>query len=264
MSTICVCSAHRQQGKTQLVMRLVKGLTEEGFEVGTIKHIGSESKFEGSKVKDTFRHAEAGAKLVVAVTEQEIISINKDEECTLENAIKKFPKNIDFIIVEGFSKSSYPRFVIIDKATELEMKGLTQNGPVLGISGIITNDKEELAKLENKYPIIEEKKVENFISIIKKERLRDISSKLPLKNCGECGFQTCDEMAEQLMHKKVSFDRCSHLSAELTLQVDGEYIFVKDFVQNIIRKSVEGMIQTLKNVPRNPKKIEITIKSDMA
>jgi len=61
-TVIGVTSAHRNQGKTQLVQRIVEGLTKEGFKVGTIKHIGGNSTFDSQKVKDTTRHAEAGAR----------------------------------------------------------------------------------------------------------------------------------------------------------------------------------------------------------
>ena len=261
-TVICVTSAHRNQGKTQLVMRLVKGLTDEGFVVGTIKHIGGKHGFDNPKVKDTVRHGEAGAKLIVAATEQELITISTDEKPTISNAIKKFPKDLDYIIVEGFSKSSYPRFVVIDKAAEIQMKELTQHGKILGVTGAITQDKDELSKLDEKYPIFEEKDVSKLLTIVKNQRLESILKNLPLKNCGECGFENCEEMAKNLMTKKVSFDKCPHTTSKLNLKIDGESIYVKDFVQNIIRKSIEGMIQTLKSVPRNPQKIEITIESD--
>jgi molybdopterin-guanine dinucleotide biosynthesis adapter protein len=169
-TVIVVCSAHRKQGKTQLVMRLVKALTEEGFKVGTVKHIGEGSTFEDNRIKDTYRHAEAGAKVVVAATKSELITIQKVEKLSLERALEKFPKTFDFIIVEGFKKSPYPRFLIIDKAAEIE--GLEEAGPILGITGYIAGDKEESAKLEKKYPILDEKNVDGFLSIMKRERQR--------------------------------------------------------------------------------------------
>jgi len=257
---ICIISAHRKQGKTQLVMRLVKALTEEGFEVGTVKHIGEGSTFEENRIKDTYRHAEAGAKLVVAVTESELITIENIEELSLEKAIAKFPKSFDFIIVEGFKKSPYQRFIIIDKAEELV--GLNETGQILGITGYIASEKDEIAKLEDKYSVLDEQDIDGFLSIMKSERTEILISKLPLMNCGDCGFSSCQEMAEQLMLKKVSFDKCPHLTAKTFLQVDNEPIQMKDFVQNIISQGIEGMIQTLKGVPRNPKKIVIQIERD--
>jgi molybdopterin-guanine dinucleotide biosynthesis protein B len=261
-TVIVVCSAHRKQGKTQLVMRLVKALTDDGFEVGTIKHIGEESSFEDKRVKDTYRHAEAGAKMVVAATKSEIISIQKVEELSLEKALEKFPKTFDFIIVEGFKKSPYPRFIIIDKADQIE--GLDEPGPILGVTGYIAGDKEESAKLEEKYPIFDEKGVDGFLAIMKRERLKFLYSQLPLKDCGDCGFISCKEMAENLLTKKISIDKCPHLTAQSILTVDGEQIPMKDFVQNIIGKGIEGMIQTLKGVPNTPKRIVIQIIHDQS
>jgi molybdopterin-guanine dinucleotide biosynthesis protein B len=197
----------------------------------------------------------------VAVTESELITIEKIEEPSLEKAIPKFPKNFDFIIVEGFKQSPHPRFIIIDKAEEL--MGLNETGQILGITGYIASDEEEVAKLEEKYPILEEKDVNGFLSIMKSERAKTLISKLPLLNCGDCGFSNCQEMADQVMQKKASFDKCPHLTAKTFLQVDDEPIQMKDFVQNIISQGIEGMVQTLKGVPRNPKRIVIQIEHDM-
>ncbi len=254
---ICVTSAHRKQGKTQLVMRIVDGLNKEGFKVGTIKHIGGNSTFDSPKIKDTSRHAEAGAKLVVAVTKSELISVNKNDNPTLEQAIQKFPKDFDFIIVEGFKRSSYPRFIIIDKAEEIQ--GLNEIGQVLGLTGYITQKMDELNKITKKYPVVKETDTNALLTIIKNHRHYQILANLPSKNCGECGFKDCEEMADQLLKKKVSFDKCPHMTAELTLTVDGNQILVKDFVQNIIRKAIEGMLETLKGIPRKPREITIHI-----
>ncbi|NVM28403.1 MAG: molybdopterin-guanine dinucleotide biosynthesis protein B [Candidatus Helarchaeota archaeon] len=254
---ICVTSAHRKQGKTQLVMRIVEGLTKEGFEVGTIKHIGGKSNFDNPQVKDTTRHAEAGAKLIVAVTKSEMIAIDKKEKSSLDAAIRKFPKNFDFIIVEGFKKSTYPRFIIIDKAEEI--RGLNETGQVLGLTGHIAQKREELDKLDKFYPVVKEEDTDALLTIVKNHRHYQIVATLPGENCGDCGFKDCEEMAANLLMKKVSFDKCPHMTAELTLTVDGNQIFVKDFVQNIIRKAIEGMLETLKGIPRTPREITIHI-----
>jgi uncharacterized Fe-S cluster-containing protein len=116
--------------------------------------------------------------------------------------------------------------------------------------------------LEDKYPILDEKSVDDFLAIMKRERLKTLSSQLPSKDCGDCGFKSCQEMAEHLLMKKISIDKCPHLTAQLILTVNGEQIQMKDFVQNIIGKGIEGMIQTLKGVPINPQRIVIQILHD--
>jgi len=259
---ICICSAHRKQGKTQLVMRIVEGLTNKGFKVGTIKHIGGNSSFDSPQAKDTTRHAEAGAQLIVAVTNSEIITINRNEDPTLENALRNFSEDFDFIIVEGFKESSYPRFILIDRAEEIKVRNLNKAGPVLGVTGQIIQNPEELAKLNKNYIFLEETQTDKFISILMERRLKEIQSYLPGMDCGNCGFQDCNEMAQNLLLKKVSFKKCPHIAAKLILEVDGTQIYVKDFVQNILRGSIEGMLQTLKNVPRKPKRIDIHIESN--
>ncbi|MHA1266775.1 MAG: molybdopterin-guanine dinucleotide biosynthesis protein B [Candidatus Helarchaeota archaeon] len=257
---ICVTSAHRKQGKTQLVMRIVKGLIAEGFKVGTIKHIGANSKFDSPLVKDTTRHAEAGASIVVAVTKSETITIDTKSSPSLQTALQKFSKDFDFIIVEGFKQSKFPRFIVIDKAEEIA--GLNKTGHILALTGRIAQKEGEWKKLEDKYEIVAETDVKKLLNIIRQQRYSEILKFLPNKNCGECGFHSCEEMAEKLLIKEVSFNKCPHMTAQLSLEIDGQNIFVKDFVQNILRGSIEGMLQTLKGVPRIPKKIVIQIERE--
>jgi molybdopterin synthase catalytic subunit len=61
---------YKKSGKTTLVERLVKALTKCGS-VGTIKHMHEHTINKPDT--DTWKHAHAGADVVVAVTQNELV-----------------------------------------------------------------------------------------------------------------------------------------------------------------------------------------------
>ncbi len=78
--------------------------------------------------------------------------------------------------------------------------------------------------------------------------MKDILAGLPGLNCGDCGFETCSEMAVAILEKKAKFKDCVVLAAgkEVILKVNGKEVPIGDFVQNFIKKTVLGMVSSLK------------------
>jgi len=92
-------------GKTRTIELLIDRLTKMGKKVGTMKHIHSGSFSFDYKGKDTWKHIKAGASFVVAVTENEIITIEKTSTRIMptEDLLNKFNgKDIEYLLVEGF------------------------------------------------------------------------------------------------------------------------------------------------------------------
>jgi len=99
-------------GKTTLIVDLIKQLTSDSYNVATIKitdkNIGIDK--EG---KDTWKHAEAGANLVVFKTPIETDYIVKQTQ-TEKEIIAKIDQmgNYDIIIVEGSKEKEIPKIRI--------------------------------------------------------------------------------------------------------------------------------------------------------
>jgi len=99
-------------GKTTLIVDLIKQLTSDSYNVATIKitdkNIGIDK--EG---KDTWKHAEAGATLVVFKTPIETDYIVKQTQ-TEKEIIAKIDQmgNYDIIIVEGSKEKEIPKIRI--------------------------------------------------------------------------------------------------------------------------------------------------------
>jgi len=94
-----------KSGKTTLIEKLIPELNSRGLRVGTVKHAhhGFEIDHPG---KDSFRHREAGAEIVVLSSKDKIaVQRNIQEETSLNEIIQTyFPANLDVILVEGFKE----------------------------------------------------------------------------------------------------------------------------------------------------------------
>ncbi len=75
--------------------------------------------------------------------------------------------------------------------------------------------------------------------------------KLPdLPHCGECGYATCYELAKALVKGDAKVPGCTLPQKEaVTLEVNGVPVPLKEFPQQIIQSTVEGMILSLGDVP---------------
>ena len=102
---INVVSECSNVGKTTLIEGLIKELKLKGYSVGTIKHDAHEFEID-KKSKDTYRHRMAGADTIIISSKKRMAMIKELEyEIPLEKLIAMM-EDKDFIIVEGYKKSS--------------------------------------------------------------------------------------------------------------------------------------------------------------
>ncbi|MCZ7398713.1 MAG: molybdopterin synthase [Candidatus Methanoperedens sp.] len=101
---------YKKTGKTTLVEHLVSTLSKRGS-VGTIKHMhGHRINTPGT---DTWKHANAGADVVVAVTPEELVKFSRNNNLTA--AIDELAnEGMDFAVVEGFKDSKLPKIALGD------------------------------------------------------------------------------------------------------------------------------------------------------
>lgn len=88
-----------------MIEKLIPELNSRGLRVGTVKHAhhGFEIDHPG---KDSFRHREAGAEIVVLSSKDKIaLQRNVQEEAPLNEIIQTyFPADLDVVLVEGFKQ----------------------------------------------------------------------------------------------------------------------------------------------------------------
>lgn len=130
---------YKKSGKTTLVEHLVRALTKYGS-VGTVKHIqGHDVNTPGT---DTWKHARAGASIVVAVAPGELVKFSCDNN--LVSALNELAdEGMDFVVVEGFKDSNLPK---------IALGGVEVPGIIKKIDGVENADTEELVRIVHKQP----------------------------------------------------------------------------------------------------------------
>lgn len=136
-------------GKTTTIEYLISKLTAEGFQVGAIKHIHRENFTIDKEGTNTWRFSKAGSKVTVAISPEEIATIEKTNAALndLDRIIKELKnKQLDVVFIEGFhgfiSKRSDVLKIVTAKTTEDLNKTLSESvPPVLAITGLIAKTK---------------------------------------------------------------------------------------------------------------------------
>jgi molybdopterin-guanine dinucleotide biosynthesis adapter protein len=121
----------KNAGKTTLVCKLVETLTDLGYEVGTVKHDAHRFEID-HEGKDTWRHREAGARLVAISSEQEGKTCYIEQRYTPLDEILQRMAGMDVVVVEGFKSEGYPKLAIIRLKEHLEL--LNRVYPVIAIA----------------------------------------------------------------------------------------------------------------------------------
>jgi molybdopterin-guanine dinucleotide biosynthesis protein MobB len=94
----------KNSGKTTIAEYLVKGLSDRGFTVATIKHIHHEFTID-TEGKDTYRMRKAGSKLVASFSPSEIALLRAPgdvEEEFVKLSKQMAEERFDYLVVEGF------------------------------------------------------------------------------------------------------------------------------------------------------------------
>lgn len=209
-----------KSGKTTLVESLAGSLTADGFSVATVKHIKQEGFTIDTEDKDTWRHSEAGAGLVVASSDEETSLIVK-EGMGIEEITDLIEKNFDFdvILIEGFKSSTLPKVAV--------------------------GDIEEAENTIFRFQDNEEEIVEYLKSKLEFER---VYNSLPLIDCEDCGM-TCATFADKVCSGEGDLEDCRHYGKKnICLTVDGKAIPLKKFPADIFGNAVTAMLKSLRGV----------------
>ena len=119
---IGVCG-FKNSGKTTLVEKLVRYLTEQGFKISTVKHAHHDFDID-HEGRDSFRHRKAGATEVAVVSQNRFAIMNelRGAEPPALDAILEKLSACDLVIVEGYKRDTHDK---------IEVRNLDINHPVL-------------------------------------------------------------------------------------------------------------------------------------
>ncbi|MEM2915671.1 MAG: molybdopterin-guanine dinucleotide biosynthesis protein B [Candidatus Bathyarchaeia archaeon] len=244
----------KASGKTTIIEYLVSELVKKGFYVATIKHIAHKGFSIDKKGSDTWRHLEAGANPVAAFSEGEISIIIKTENPSLE-VVSGFILGLgaNILILEGFSSTvlngeSVGKIICVRSREEYEeFKGLTK-GDVIAFCSF-QHLGEPILRIGEDIKTLTERTL-NFIE--KKTKILEILSSLAGLDCGKCNRETCEKLAEEIYNGTAILEDCvplkikPKLNAKIT--INGSEVPLQQFVSEFVRKTLLGMISSLKNV----------------
>ncbi|UCG67422.1 MAG: molybdopterin-guanine dinucleotide biosynthesis protein B [Deltaproteobacteria bacterium] len=225
----------KKSGKTALIMRLSQELSTRGYKVAAIKHTPLHICFpetDSSKFKEH-------APFVAAIGPQETEVIIKGEK-RIEDILAYCDS--DIVLIEGFKKEkTFPKIVCVkdegDKNELFDGLQLFTAGFDAGIADfIIANDEhiKDMAAL-----VIER------------------SFKLPSLNCGHCGYESCYELAKEIVGGKESVDTCVSLHPPVSIKVDGTMFPLNPFTSELFRNTILAMLSSLKGYKKGAVEIEI-------
>ena len=222
----------KNTGKTTLVTKIIHELVKRRYRVGTFKHTHHDFDLKG---KDTWKHREAGAEQVVGSGENTFFMIKG--ALGLEEILKIIEdiKELDYLIIEGFKYSTYPKI----STTEVKDDFTIANVNVFELNN------KDISSLTD---LVEERTY----------------SRIPDANCTYCGFDSCLEMAKAIIRGETSEVFCKMKKLrEVQLFIGNKMIPLNPFVQDIIKKSVLGILTSLKtdDVEVNQDKIELLIRN---
>lgn len=123
--------------KTRAAELLISRLSSMGLRVGGVKHLHSSRVDRPGK--DTWRMAEAGASVVVAVGGGEVATIER-REASLREVLEAIEGRVDVVVVEGFkreigSMDEVVKVLTARKLEELEELMGSVRPPVAAITG---------------------------------------------------------------------------------------------------------------------------------
>ena len=137
-------------GKTVTLEYLISQLSAEGYQVGSIKHVHHKGFTMDKEGTNTWRYAKAGAKVIVAISPEEVAIIKKTgmplDDLDQMTALLEGEK-LDIVFIEGFHSLIAKRKDVPKIITAKDLEGLKETlegtvEPILAIAGIVAKNLE--------------------------------------------------------------------------------------------------------------------------
>jgi molybdopterin-guanine dinucleotide biosynthesis protein MobB len=131
-------------GKTVTLEYLIAKLSAEGYKIGSIKHVHHKGFTMDKEGTNTWRYAKAGAKVIVAISPEEVAILKKTELALNElDEMTRLIENekLDIVFIEGFHSLVAKREDVAKIITAKNQEGLAETlegtvEPILAITGI--------------------------------------------------------------------------------------------------------------------------------
>ncbi|TET42076.1 MAG: hypothetical protein E3J63_01255 [Elusimicrobia bacterium] len=220
---------YKGSGKTHLGINLSEELKRRGYTVAIVKHVQGSLDLPHKDTSLYRGHCDQ----LIAISEEGVTEFFKGK-LNFEQALDSL--DTDFIIVEGFKeKKSFPKIVCLrEKGEEKEL-----------------SDGLEIA-LVGKGNFNSDRDISTIADLVVEKAF-----KLPNLDCGDCGFNSCYELAREILKGKKRVSDCTRLGRDVEVQVAGEPMELNPFVSDILRKTIKGFLSGLKGFKEGKIRIKI-------
>lgn len=107
-------------GKTTLMERLIRALTERGYRVGSVKHHVHDFDID-IPGKDSWRHAKAGAAVTLVSSPSKLGMVRQmDHEASLDELLA-LARGVDILLTEGYRRAGDVRIEVSRRARSTEL-----------------------------------------------------------------------------------------------------------------------------------------------
>jgi len=229
MKVIAV-SGTKNTGKTTLTTKIVAELVKRGFTVGTVKHTHHGFDTEG---KDTNKHAQAGAEIVVGSGTESFFTLQESMDLDTILSVLKFIKNPDYVVLEGFKHSKYAKICTSDLKDDFTIAQVN----------VFDMDETDINLLVD----LVEQRSYGFLQNMDYKKL---------------GFKKSEDLAKAIVKGDLNYQEEIKEPVDILLRIDGSIIPMNLFVQDFIKSTIQGMIKSLKTDEfgaKENKKIELII-----
>jgi len=232
----------KKSGKTATVEKVAKELKKRGYRIGIAKSM--HTSFD-RKESDTWKLKRVAEYVIVRAQDTDALLFEAKDLNALLSAMPK----VDFLLLEGFKDAKHLPKVICAKSEE-EVKVLN-DGLAIAVSGVISN---KLKRVDGLEVINALENPERLVELIEEKAFI-----LPNINCGLCGLE-CYEMAKLIVKGEKTIEDCVVLSSKpkVIVRIDGKELPMKGWVQELVEKTIKGMLSAMKGY-KEGRKIEIII-----
>jgi molybdopterin-guanine dinucleotide biosynthesis protein MobB len=132
----------KKSGKTTTIELLIKELAGRGYRVAAVKHIPEPDFTIDEEGKDTWKYAQAGAKTIIAVSAEEIATIEKvtPADLSLKKILHKC-NDSDLVFLEGFrdlvANDSRIDKILVVSSSEENVKDIKTFHPIIALTGLV-------------------------------------------------------------------------------------------------------------------------------
>ncbi len=223
-----------KSGKTTTIERIIVELRRRGYSVGSVKDIHFEDFAIDTPGTNTFRHRTAGSQLVTARGPAET-DVLIPARLAIADILRFYDH--DWVILEGTDDFHAPSILC---AHDLQQCQLAVTPSTFVVSGVVAASIDSCGPVPALDALTQ---TEQLVDLIEQQVFPVLPNVDP-ECCSACG-SSCAELVPAILSGRAQRDQCALDQLGLTLRVGERELSMVPFVQEVIRRTVEGLVSTL-------------------